>query len=352
VLGGFLTEYTRWQFIFFINVPIGVLGAIAALTVFPQIAPTRWPRFDTWGFLTIAYGLFALLLACSEGQSWGWTGYRVLALFVSGALSLALFVVIELEIDNPIIDLRILTSYAYTASLILLAAVITAMFTALYFLPQFLQQVQGLQELNSGLVLTPAALVLLVLMPITGRLYDSFGPRYPVTIGIGIMACGAYQLAQMTPDTTRPYIELWLSVRNIGVGLAMMPVMTAGLSALSTQLTSSGSAMNNIIQRVVSSVAVAVFSALNISAAAQLMTGRSSLLATGAAALPPVSAAQAHGAAGLLGMHTQLTNSVTTQTYDNGFYLTALLCAAAIPLALTLRSGKIPRTGERIIIET
>ena len=135
--------------------------------------------WTSWGFVTIAYALFALLLAFSEGQSWGWTGYRVLGLFVSAALSLALFVIIENEVDNPLIDLRVFRSFPFSLSLVLIGITITGLFSALYFLPQFLQQVQGLQELDSGLVLLPGALVLVVLMPIAGRLYDIIGPRYP-----------------------------------------------------------------------------------------------------------------------------------------------------------------------------
>jgi MFS family permease len=179
VLGGYLVEFTDWRVIFYINVPIGIFGAALALAVFPRVRPTTWPRFDLWGFLTIAYALFALLLAFSEGQSWGWTGYRVIILFASALISLALFVIIELEVDNPIIDLRVFRCYPYTLSLVLISITTTALFTGLYFLPQFLQQVQGMQSLDAGLVLTPAAMVLLVLMPVSGRIYDLIGPRYP-----------------------------------------------------------------------------------------------------------------------------------------------------------------------------
>ncbi|MDT7556446.1 MAG: hypothetical protein QOI68_916, partial [Pseudonocardiales bacterium] len=157
-LGGFLVEYVDWRLIFFINVPIGIVGTTLAVIVFPRIHPTTWPRFDFGGFVTIAYGLFAMLLAFSEGEDWGWTGYRILGLFVSGAFSLALFVIIELEVDTPLLDLRIFSSPAYTQSLLLLGIGVTGLFSALYFLPQYLQRVQGLQELDSGLVLVPGAL--------------------------------------------------------------------------------------------------------------------------------------------------------------------------------------------------
>ncbi|MDT7669188.1 MAG: hypothetical protein QOC74_1971, partial [Pseudonocardiales bacterium] len=285
-LGGFLVEYVDWRLIFFINVPIGIVGTTLAVIVFPRIHPTTWPRFDFGGFVTIAYGLFAMLLAFSEGEDWGWTGYRILGLFVSGAFSLALFVIIELEVDTPLLDLRIFSSPAYTQSLLLLGIGVTGLFSALYFLPQYLQRVQGLQELDSGLVLVPGALVLVVLMPIAGRIYDKIGPRYPIAIGMAIMGYGSYLLAQMTPTTPRIDIEMWLAIRNVGIGLSMMPIITAGVSSLPPALTAAGSAMNNVMQRVASSVAVAVFGSMNTSQGAQLMADRSLLVGSGAQTPP------------------------------------------------------------------
>jgi EmrB/QacA subfamily drug resistance transporter len=350
-LGGYLVEYIDWRLIFYINVPIGVIGTIAAIAVFPRLRPTSWPRFDVWGFLSIAYGLFALLLAFSEGQNWGWTGYRIMGLFVSGVLSLALFVVIEMEVDAPLIDLRVFRSFAYTNSIILLGIAVTGLFTTLYFIPQFLQVVQGLQALEAGLVLVPSALVLVVMMPLAGRLYDRFGPRWPVAIGLAVMAYGSYLLAQLTPDTPRVDIELWTSIRNLGTGLAMMPIMTAGVSSLKPMLTGSGSGMNNVMQRVASSVAVAVFGSLGASASAQLLSDRGSLYTGGASALPQINELSTHGAEGLLPLYRAVSNSITTQTYTNGFYVVALMCAGGALLALLLRSGRAKPTAEPVHVE-
>jgi EmrB/QacA subfamily drug resistance transporter len=351
VLGGYLVQYIDWRLIFFINVPIGIIGSIAAVAVFPRVHPTSWPKFDLWGFLSIGYGLFAFLLAFSEGQDWGWTGYRIMGLFVSGALSLALFVVIELEVDNPIIDLRIFKAPAYSVSLILLGIVVTGLFSTLYFIPQFLQNVQGLQAFDSGLVLVPSALVLVVLTPLAGRIYDTIGPRIPVTIGLLLMAYGSYLLAGLRPDTPRVDIEWWTSIRNAGLGLSMMSIMTAGVSALPASLTSAGSGMNNVMQRAASSVAVAVLGSLNLTQGAQLMIDRGSLLHTGANALPGINEAAAQGASGLLGLYQQLSNAVTTQTYANDFYIIALLSAAGGVLALFLRNGRPKNTAGPVHVE-
>jgi EmrB/QacA subfamily drug resistance transporter len=350
-LGGLLVDSISWRLIFFINVPIGILGAAAALAVFPRVRPTSWPRLDILGFVTAGYGLFALLLAFSEGEDWGWTGYRVLILLTSGVLSLALFVVIELEVDHPLIDLRILRTWSYSLSLILLAITMTALFTGLYFLPQFLQIVQGLTALEAGLTLLPSALVMTVLMPVAGRLYDAIGPRYPVVVGLLIIAFGSYLLAEMTTSTPRGDIILWTSIRNIGIGLAMMPMMTSGVSALNPALTSAGSAMNNVVQRVVGSVAVALFGAINIGAAAQITTDWGSLVQTGPQALPQLTQLQSQGSTGIYAVYQQLEAAATTQTYANGFFISALLCVGGAVLALMMRSGKAKATGATVHVE-
>ncbi|WP_156935397.1 DHA2 family efflux MFS transporter permease subunit [Pseudonocardia spinosispora] len=338
-LGGWLVQYIDWRLIFYINVPIGILGTVAALAVFPRVHPTSWPKFDALGFVTVAYGLFALLLAFSKGQDWGWTGYRIEMLLVSGLLSLALFVVIELESDNPLIDMAVLKNWPFVNSLLLIAVTTAGMFTALYYIPQFLQVVQGMQALDAGLVLMPSALIMVVLMPLAGRLYDRIGARWPAVIGLLIMAYGSLLLSQMTVDTTKESLIVWTSIRNVGTGLAMMPIMTSGISALSNSLTSSGSAMNNVMQRVSSSIAVAVFGGMVASQQAQLMSDRGSLLRTGAQALPELDAAQQQGPNGVLGIYQHLQQMVVTTSYANTFLAIAMLCAIAAALALLLRSG-------------
>jgi EmrB/QacA subfamily drug resistance transporter len=351
VLGGYLVEYIDWRLIFFINVPIGAVGTAAALAIFPRTKVTGWPKFDALGFATIAYGLFALLLALSEGADWGWSGYRILGLIVSGVLSLATFVFIELEVANPLIDLRVFTSMAYLNSTVLLAIAMTGMFSSLYFIPQYLQSVRGYQALDAGMVMAVPTLVILVLMPVAGRIYDAIGPRLPAVVGMVVMAWASFLMARMTVETPTGEITRWLSLRNVGTGLAMMPIMTSGLASLRAELTGSGSAMNNITRQVFSSVAVAGFGAMGATAQAQLMVDRGALLDSGAQELPDLSVAEHHGASGLLGIYQELSSQALTQTYSNGFYVVAWLCALGVLLALPMRSGPAPATDEPAVVE-
>jgi EmrB/QacA subfamily drug resistance transporter len=346
-LGGYLVEYMSWRLVFYINVPVGVLGLIAAAIALPKFtrAPTR--PFDVWGFITVATGLVALLLAFSEGQSWGWSSYRVLILIVGGALLLALFVTIELEVEHPLLNLQVFHSAAYTTSLIIMGVMMTGMFATLFYIPLFLQSGQGYQALDTGLLLLPQALVMAVLMPISGRLYDKIGPRWLVVSGLLVAAFGSYGLAGINPDMTRTEIVSWMCIRAAGVGMAMMSVMTGGLAALHPQLTNSGSAINTVVQRVSAALGLAALTAMATAQQAQLAEGRADLLSSASSQANHLQLLQ------LFGLYRRTQISVLADSYANVFILTAAFTAAAAVGALFLRSGPAPHadSGAAVTIE-
>ena len=201
-LGGYLVEYVDWRLIFFINVPVGIVGFVAALVVLPRFPGVRSGNFDVRGFLTIATGLFTLLLALTEGQDWGWTSYPVLILLTVGVLSLALFVVIELEVDDPLLDVRVFRYWAFTNSLLLISVLSVGLFAVLFYIPLLPAAGPGPRAPS-----TPACSCCRrpwswrCCMPIAGRLYDRFGPRWPAVIGLSIVACGTYELHVLTLET-------------------------------------------------------------------------------------------------------------------------------------------------------
>jgi EmrB/QacA subfamily drug resistance transporter len=346
-LGGYLVEYVSWRLVFYINVPVGVLGLIAAAVALPKFtrAPTR--PFDVWGFITVATGLVALLLAFSEGQSWGWSSYRVLILIVGGALLLALFVTIELEVEHPLLNLQVFRSAAYTTSLIIMGVMMTGMFATLFYIPLFLQSGQGYQALNTGLLLLPQALVMAVLMPISGRLYDKVGPRWLVVSGLLMAAFGSYGLAGINPDMTRTEIVWWMCIRAAGVGMAMMSVMTGGLAALHPELTNSGSAINTVVQRVSAALGLAALTAMATAQQAQLAAGRADLLPSASSQVNSLQLLQ------LFGLYRRTQVSVLADSYANVFILTAAFTAVAAVGALFLRSGPAPHadSGAAVTIE-
>jgi EmrB/QacA subfamily drug resistance transporter len=357
-LGGYLVEYVNWRLIFFINVPVGVVGAIAALFLLPLPKGTPGKKFDVLGFIAIASALFALLLALSEGESWGWTGYRVLILFTYGVLALALFVVIELEVDQPLLDVRVFRYWAFTNSLLLIAVLSVGLFGVLFFIPLFLQQTQGLGAFDTGLLLLPQALVMGVLMPIAGRIYDRFGPRIPAVVGLLILAAGTWMLRDIS--TTTPWSDLrWiLMFRACGMGLAMMPIMTGGISAVPPDRVTGASAFNNVTQRTSAAMGLAALTALLSSKEAQQsadvgglmgMMGSTSSHAPGAAAGAAGQGASSGGGSHMMQMYmsyTQVSSNAFVTALDNLMIVTTVLTALGVVLALFLRNGPAKTGGD------
>ncbi|MDT7753062.1 MAG: hypothetical protein QOD96_6724, partial [Pseudonocardiales bacterium] len=151
-LGGYLIDYVDWRAIFYINLPIGILGAIAGLVVLTKIPAERDRPFDLVGFSCIASALFALLLALEEGTSWGWTSYPILILFAAAINLLALFVVVELQVKHPMLDVRVFRIWPFVNSLLLIAAMMFGLFVVMFYIPLFLQNIQSLSAFDAGLV--------------------------------------------------------------------------------------------------------------------------------------------------------------------------------------------------------
>ncbi|GAA5170210.1 DHA2 family efflux MFS transporter permease subunit [Pseudonocardia eucalypti] len=346
-LGGWLLEHTTWPAIFFINGPIGLIGAVATLAVFPRIRPTTWPKFDLIGFVTVAYGLFAILLASSEGKNWGWDAYPTLILFATGGLSLALFVVIELEIENPLLDLRVFKSWVYTNSVLLVVVLMIGLNAVLFYLPLFMQEGQGYTALHTGLVLLPEAMALVVMMPIAGRLYDMFGARIPAVIGLVIATYGTYLLMDLSPNTTEFQYMWWTALRAVGVAMAMMPIMTAGLSALPPEMTGAGSGWNNVGQRVSAALGLAGFGVFVNAQQQQMIADRSALISPAdAGSVPGLREALDQGVQGLYGIYAKLQVDVLAQTYADVFFIATLLTGAAVGLAFMLPHGAPNAAGQ------
>jgi EmrB/QacA subfamily drug resistance transporter len=343
VLGGYFVEYVDWRLVFFINTPVGVVGAVAAFIVLPRVAGRRGRTFDVPGFLAIATGLFAVLLAASEGTDWGWGGYRVRMLLVGGLLCLALFVVIELERDQPLLDLRVFRVWPFTAALIMVSVLTMNLLAVAFFLPVFLQQGQHKEALDAGLLLLPPAIVTGALSPIVGRLYDKVGPRWLVMIGMVITAYGTFLLCAVTPDTPNGDVVSWSCVRGVGLGMSIMPVMTAGLSALPPAQTNLGSALNNVARQVCGALGLAALSAIATAQRAQLLGDRGALIQgqpDGAAVqASPELFAQAYG------RYEHLSGLVLGTAYGDLYLITALITVAVAPLAWCLPNPDRSRPG-------
>ena len=350
-LGGYLVEYVDWRLIFFINVPVGIVGFFAALMILPRFPGAYQGRFDVLGFLTIGTGLFTLLLALTEGQDWGWTSYKVLILLTVAVLSFALFIVIELEVDRPLLDVRVFRFWPFTNSLLLISVLSVGLFTVLFYIPLYLQQSQGLGAFEAGLLLLPQALVMAVCMPVAGRVYDRFGPRWPAVIGLTIVAWGTYELHVLTLETSHGHLIWLLCLRAFGMGIAMMPIMTGGIAAVPPSMVSRASAFNNVVQRTSAALGLAVLTAMVSRTQAQLGADRAGMMSSGTD-MPVLGSGQAGEFAGMYATYQQLQAQIFVEAMDGLYIVTAVITTVGVGLALLLRSGPAPKAkGPAVHVE-
>jgi EmrB/QacA subfamily drug resistance transporter len=341
-IGGYLVEYVNWRLIFYINVPIGALGLVAALMVLPRFPRIAGQRFDLGGFLTVSTGLFALLLALSKGADWGWTSYRILGLVVIGVLSLAVFAIIELSVADPLLDLHVFRYWNFTLSLILISVLFAGLFGLYFYIPLFLQEGEGLGALQAGLLLLLPALLTGLTMPFSGRIYDRIGARWPAAVGCLVVAYGTYLMRNVTPDTPRGVLVLWMCVRNLGMGIAFMPIMTSSMAGIPTAEVNRASAVNNIVQRIASAFGLAVMTSVLTTQMAQQFSSRASLSVAGAAADPHLSGG------GMLAWR----GAVQTAAFGGGlgdlFLLTAGVTALCAVMALMLPAKPVAGAGTMV----
>lgn len=260
-LGGYIIEKMDWRLIFNVNVPIGVIGVILTAILLQGSEKKPFKSFDIIGFLSSTIGLVSLLYVLGEGSSIDWGKVEYPILVALGCLSLVLFVVNELTHPNPLLDLRTLKISDFSISLVISSILTLALMGGTYVLPLFLQNVRGYTAMQAGLIMFPSAIVVGILMPLSGKLFDKFGAKPVVIPGLIILAISSYDLAIATSmNSSEGTIVFITCMRSIGLGLALMPISTAGMNAIPTQLVPGASALNNTIRQIAGALSVTIMS--------------------------------------------------------------------------------------------
>lgn len=267
-IGGYLVEYVGWRWIFTINLPIGVIGVVLCFVFLPEFEKKPTDRLDVGGAITAAVMLFSLLLALSEGASWGWGAEPTVLLFYLSIVSFVLFLYIELTVKNPLLNLRLFKSRTFAMANLTSVVTTVGLFSGLFYVPLFLQNIKGLGALETGLIMLPGALVSGLLMPVVGKLFDRTGPRPLAIFGIVSLACTTYLLHGIDVNTGVTTVMLWMMLRGVGMACAAVAAQAASLDSVSAEEAGSASAIQNIVQRVASSLGIATLTSVLTSRAA------------------------------------------------------------------------------------
>ncbi len=257
-LGGYLVEFVDWRTIFLINLPVGVLGIGMAAALLREL-PTRSDlTFDMAGFITACVAFGASLIALSNGPTDGWTAPYVLVLLAVSVVAFAAWIVVELRVPDPLLDLRLFADFQFTMGMVVTFVVTVAMFGTVFLLPLFMQNLRGLGAYETGLLLLPQGITAAVFMPIGGKLFDRLGIRPLMFVGLPLLAGMTYIFASLDVTTPDIVTVLVLMGRGVCMGLIFMPLNTAVMNRVPFDKINRGSSLSNAVRQLFASFGVAI----------------------------------------------------------------------------------------------
>jgi EmrB/QacA subfamily drug resistance transporter len=264
VVGGYLVEHISWQSIFFVNVPIGVLGLIMTFLIVPETKDvSKARRLDPAGLATGTAGLFFLVYALIEANARGWTDGLILGSFVLSGIFLGIFFLVESTRSSPMLPLSFFRIPTFAAANVVAAAVFFAMFGSVFFLALYLQNIQGYSPVGAGIRLFAFSAVILVVAPISGRLSDRYGSRWFMTFGPLIAAAGLGLMLRTQIDS--PYLTVLLPsflVLAAGMASTMSPMTSAVMASVETRHAGVASAATNTSREIGGVFGIALLGAL------------------------------------------------------------------------------------------
>jgi EmrB/QacA subfamily drug resistance transporter len=262
LVGGALTTYVGWRWIFFVNLPIGVACVAAGLRELNESRDDEHGGFDVPGLLTLTSGLFALVLGLFRGNDWGWSSGRVVGLFAAAAVLLAAFAAIELRQESPMLDFRLFKVPTFTGAQITAFAISSGMFAQFLFLPLYLENVLGYSAVAAGVRFLPLSLVSFVVAPIAGRLSARIPVRFLLGGGLAIVGVALLLMWGITLRSSWTTLLAGFIVGGIGIGLVNAPLASTSVSVVEPRRAGMASGINNTFRQVGIATGIAALGAI------------------------------------------------------------------------------------------
>ncbi|MGD6963412.1 MDR family MFS transporter [Fictibacillus phosphorivorans] len=258
-LSGYIVEYYDWRLLFEMILPLAILSLLFAVWKLENVMKqNKNVSLDYFSLVLSSIGFGGILYGCSTASSDGWTDTVVLSTLIIGGIALIIFILRQLKLDEPLLNIRVYKYPMFALASVIAIVNAVAMFSGMILTPAYVQSVRGISPLDSGLMMLPGAIIMGIMSPITGKLFDKFGPRALAVVGLSITAVSTYMLAHLQADSAYSYIILIYSMRMFGLSMVMMPIMTNGLNQLPTSLNPHGTAVNNTAQQVSGSIGTAI----------------------------------------------------------------------------------------------
>jgi EmrB/QacA subfamily drug resistance transporter len=263
IVGGLLTEKISWSWIFYVNIPIGVLGVLAALAFIDETKDTSHEqRLDLPGLFTSGAGLFALTYGLIETNDHSWTSTRVLSLFAIAIVALVAFVLLELRQRLPMLDLSLFKNPTFVGANAAMLLVGLAMFGIFFFNSLFLQNILGYGAIKTGASFLPMTVLIILVAPIAGRLSDRIGARWLMGAGMTLLAVSLTLFGTLDEQSSFLNLLPGLLVGGVGMAITMAPTTAAAMGSVPVDKAGVGSAVINSMRQVGGSLGIAIMGAL------------------------------------------------------------------------------------------
>jgi EmrB/QacA subfamily drug resistance transporter len=262
LVGGALTTYVGWRWIFFVNIPIGIACVAVGMRVLHETRDEEHGGFDVWGLITLTGGLFALVLGLLRGNDWGWSSGRVVGLFAAAAVLLVSFAMVELRQESPMLDIRLFKVPTFTGAQITAFSISSGMFAQFLFLPLYLENVLGYSAVATGVRFLPLSLLAFVVAPISGRLSERVPVRF--LLGGGLALCGVALLLMsgIAVDSGWTTLLPGFLVGGVGIGLVNAPLASTSVSVVEPRQAGMASGTNNTFRQVGIATGIAALGAI------------------------------------------------------------------------------------------
>ncbi len=262
LVGGLLTQHLSWHWIFFVNVPVGLVGIAASFLLIDESRDMTHVRLDRPGLLTSALGLFTLTYGLIEANTHGWTSSRILGAFAVAVVALVSFVLLERHQRAPMLPLDLFKNRTYTGANSVILLVALAMFGVFFFVSLYMQNVLGFSAVQTGAAFLPMTILIILIAPIAGRATDRFGSRTLMTVGMLLVATQLLSFSRLTVDSSFWNLLPGLLLGGAGMAMTMTPGAAAATRAVPVDKAGVGAAVLNAFRQVGGSLGIAVMGAI------------------------------------------------------------------------------------------
>jgi EmrB/QacA subfamily drug resistance transporter len=334
-LSGWIIEHYDWRMLFHFITPIAIVVILIGFFIIKDKKEKVDLHLDFLSLALSSFGFGGILYGFSSAGSKGWDSPLVYGTIIVGAVCLTVFILKQLKQDRPMLNFRIYKYPMFALSSAITMIVNMAMFSGMLLLPIYVQDIRGISPMDAGLLLLPGAILMSLMSPITGRLFDKFGGRILAVIGLAITTATTYMFSKLELDTSYTHLIILYSIRSLGMSMAMMPVSTNGLNQLPTRFYPHGTAMNNTMNQVAGAIGTAllvtVMSTHTETRAKEI--GAAAKATMGHATQPPTAEALAQ-------MKQEILMKATLDGINYSFMVATGIAAVALILSFFIKRAK------------